>query len=227
LSISAGAEQEPIQIDKFNVAEVALAASRTREEDREALAACLESAGHLSRLIDRLLFLARADDPRTVLELETIELAAELASIRDFYEPAAAEAGIDLAVNVSAPLVCRLDRTLLQRAVGNLLTNAFAHTPKGGRVAVSASLDAGSLVVIVTDTGSGIAAEHLPHLFDRFYRPDLARTAGEGVGLGLAIVKSIAELHGGRASIASRPGDGTAVTLHLPAAGDDETVISA
>jgi two-component system heavy metal sensor histidine kinase CusS len=210
-----------------NVAEVALATSRTRGEDREALVACLDSAGHLSRLIDRLLFLARANDPRTVLELETIDLAVELASVRDFYEPAAAEAGIDLAVIAPAPLICRLDRTLLQRAVGNLLTNALAHTPEGGRVAVSASLDAGRLVVAVADTGSGIAAEHLPHLFDRFYRPDPARSAGQGVGLGLAIVKSIAELHGGSASIASRPGGGTVVTLDLPAAGNDETVISA
>ena len=85
--------------------------SLTREEDREALAACLDSAGNLSRLIERLLFLARADDPRTVLELETIDLAIEMASVRDFYEPAASEAGIDLAVDALPPLLCRLDRT--------------------------------------------------------------------------------------------------------------------
>ena len=86
-----------------NVAEVALATSLTRDEDREALAACLESADHLSRLIERLLFLARADDPRTVLELETFDLASELAAVREFYAPAAEEAGIELAVSARPP----------------------------------------------------------------------------------------------------------------------------
>ncbi|WP_422931141.1 heavy metal sensor histidine kinase [Singulisphaera sp. PoT] len=209
-----------------NVAEVAIGTSRSRDEDREALAVCLDSAGHLSRLIDRLLFLARAGDPRTVLELETIDLAKELESIRDFYEPAAAEAGIDLAISVETRLCCRLDRTLLQRALGNLLTNAFAHTTMGGRVNVSASDGDGALTITVADTGTGIAAEHLPLLFDRFYRPDASRSAGGGVGLGLAIVKSIAELHGGTVSISSRPGEGTMVTVRLPMAEYDETVIS-
>jgi two-component system heavy metal sensor histidine kinase CusS len=209
-----------------SVAEVALATSRTRDDDREALAACLDSAEQLARLIERLLFLARADDPRTVLELETFDLPSELAAIREFYEPAAAEAGIALAVVTPPSLACRLDRPLFQRALGNLLTNALAHTPRGGRVAVSASSGPEGLVVSVSDTGVGIAPEHLPYLFDRFYRPDPARSSGGGVGLGLAIVKSIAELHGGRASIASQPGAGCIVTLNLPVPQHDEIVIS-
>jgi two-component system, OmpR family, heavy metal sensor histidine kinase CusS len=210
-----------------SVAEVALATSRTRDDDREALAACLDSAEHLSRLIERLLFLARADDPRTMLELETFDLAGELAAVREFYEPAAEEAGIELSVVVPPSLTGRLDRTLFQRAVGNLLTNALTHTPEGGRVIVSASSGLEGLVVSVSDTGPGIAKEHLPRLFDRFYRPDPARSSGEGVGLGLAIVKSIAELHGGRVSVASRPGAGCVVTLNFPDALHDEIVISA
>jgi two-component system heavy metal sensor histidine kinase CusS len=210
-----------------NVAEVALETSRTREEDREALAACLDSAEHLSRLIERLLFLARADDPRTVLELESFDLASELAAVRDFYAPAAEEAGIELAVTAPPILACRLDRTLFQRALGNLLTNALTHTPAGGRVIVSACSGPGGLVVSVSDNGIGIAPEHLPRLFDRFYQPDPARSSGQGVGLGLAIVKSIVELHGGRVSVASRPGAGCAVTLVFPAAQHDEIVISA
>jgi two-component system heavy metal sensor histidine kinase CusS len=209
-----------------NVAEIALATSRTRDEDREALATCLDSAERLARLIERLLFLARADDPRTVLELEKFDMSSELAAVREFYEPAAAEAGIELAVVAPPCLECRLDRSLFQRALGNLLTNALTHTPEGGRVVVSASSGPEGLAVSVSDTGVGIAPEHLPHLFDRFYRPDSARSSDQGVGLGLAIVKSIAELHGGRASIASRPGAGCVVTLNLPAAQHDEIVIS-
>jgi two-component system, OmpR family, heavy metal sensor histidine kinase CusS len=162
-----------------------------------------------------------------VLELETFDIASELASVREFYEPAAEEAAIELAVVAPPCLACRLDRPLFQRALGNLLTNALTHTPKGGRVVVAASSGPEGLVVSVSDTGAGIAPEHLPRLFDRFYRPDPARSSGQGVGLGLAIVKSIAELHGGRASIASRPGAGCVITLNFPASLHDETVISA
>jgi two-component system heavy metal sensor histidine kinase CusS len=107
------------------------------------------------------------------------------------------------------------------------LTNALTHTPAGGRVIVFASSGPEGLVVSVSDTGVGIAPEHLPRLFDRFYRPDPARSSGQGVGLGLAIVKSIAELHGGRVSVASRPGAGCVVTMNLPTAQHDEIVISA
>jgi two-component system heavy metal sensor histidine kinase CusS len=210
-----------------NVAEVALATSHTRDDDREALAACLDSAEHLSLLIERLLFLARAHDPRTVLELETVDMASELAAVREFYVPAAEEAGIELAVSAPPRLACRLDRTLFQRALGNLLTNALTHTPAGGRVIVTASSGPEGLEVSVSDTGLGIAPEHLPRLFDRFYRPDPARSSGQGVGLGLAIVKSIAELHGGRVSVASQPEAGCVVTLKFPHAQHDEIVISA
>jgi two-component system heavy metal sensor histidine kinase CusS len=210
-----------------NVAEVALATSRSRDDDREALATCLESAAHLSRLIERLLFLARADDPRTLLELETLELSRELAAVREFYEPAATEAGIELAVTAPPGLECHLDRSLFQQALGNLLTNALTHTPEGGRVVVSAASGTEGLLVSVADTGHGIAPEHLPRLFDRFYRSDPARSSGQGVGLGLAIVKSIAELHGGRVAISSPPGAGCVVTLIFPTAQHDEIVISA
>ncbi|MDY3553450.1 heavy metal sensor histidine kinase [Gemmata sp. JC717] len=202
-----------------NVAEVALTTSQTRADDQEALAVCLESAGGLARLIDRLLFIARAGSPRAVLDLEAVDLTAELESVREFYEPAASQAGIELVRLPSPPLPCRVDRTLMQQAVGNLLTNAFAHTPRGGRVSVAAAVEGADVVICVSDTGSGIAPEHLPRIFDRFYRPDPARPSGAGCGLGLAIVKSFAELHGGRAEIASRPGQGTQVTLRLPVAG--------
>jgi signal transduction histidine kinase len=111
-----------------------------------------------------------------------------------------------------------LDRTLVQRAVGNLVENALAHTPKGGRITLHGSRRNGDVVIEVADTGCGIAAEHLPKVFDRLYRADRSRTASTGgAGLGLAIVKSIAELHGGTAEIASDVGKGTQVRLRLPA----------
>lgn len=110
-----------------------------------------------------------------------------------------------------------LDRTLWQRAVGNLVANALDHTPRGGRTTVTARCDGQEFRVDVADTGCGIAPEHLPHVFDRFYRVDPARSARSShIGLGLAIVRSIMTLHGGSVDIASEVGRGTTVTLRVP-----------
>jgi two-component system heavy metal sensor histidine kinase CusS len=136
----------------------------------------------------------------------------------DFYEAAAAEAGVRLTVATDGAAAAHLDRALLQRAVGNLVANAIHHTPAGGSVTLSAVAKDGEVRVEVADTGRGVATEHLPHMFDRFYRADPARTSAAGhVGLGLAIVKGIAELHGGRVAVESEPGRGMRVTLHFPA----------
>src|SRR6185436_4775886 len=113
----------------------------------------------------------------------------------------------------------RADPILLRRAIGNLLSNALEHTPAGGRIALRAQARSTSLEVQVEDTGCGIEAEHLPRLFDRFYRVDPSRSGERhGTGLGLALVKSIVELHGGTVSIRSVPGQGTTVVLHFPVA---------
>lgn len=198
-------------------AEVALSRPRSPEEYREVLESCLEECGRLSRLIDSLLFIARAEDPRTQLAREPLDLGQELAAVREFYEAAAAEGGVCLQTQVEPRVTARLDRTLLQRAVGNLVANALAHTPPGGTVTLSAARDGDGVALEVADTGEGIAPEHLRHVFDRFYRADPARQAGSGrVGLGLAMVRAIAVLHGGKASVQSEPGQGTRVLLVLP-----------
>ena len=103
----------------------------------------------------------------------------------------------------------------LTRLFTNLLENAVRHTPPEGTVTVSARVDATSVTVTVTDTGEGIAPEHLPHLGERFYRVDAARSARTGTGLGLAICRSIPEAHGGRMTIESKVGEGTAVRIRL------------
>jgi two-component system heavy metal sensor histidine kinase CusS len=197
--------------------EVALGKPRSPEEYREVLASCLEEHERLSRIIDSLLFLARAENPQTQIRREPLDVAAELAAVREFYEAAAAEAGVCLRLEAPAGVSAELDRTLLQRAAGNLVENALAHTPSGGTVTLRAAPQNGNLQVEVADTGRGIPPEHLPHVFERFYRVDRSRTASTGgMGLGLAIVRSIAELHGGTARIESEPGRGTRVTLLLP-----------
>lgn len=197
--------------------EVALSKPRSREEYREILGSGLEECGRLARLIDRMLFLARAENPETQITREPCDLGVELATVREFYELAATEAGVRLAADVRGKVLADLDRTLFQRAVGNLVANALAHTPRGGSVTLMASGNATSTRVEVADTGSGIPADHLPHVFDRFYRADSTRSSRNGsVGLGLAIVQSIMELHGGSVDIVSEAGRGTRVILNFP-----------
>jgi two-component system heavy metal sensor histidine kinase CusS len=194
--------------------EVALGKPRTPERYREVLGSNLEECGRLARLIDSLLFLARAENPRTQIAKEDFDVGVELATLCEFCEAAASEKGVKLAVAVRGHVHADLNRPLFQRAVGNLVANAIAHTPAGGTVTVTASGDTTSTTVEVADTGCGIPAAHLPHVFDRFFRVDQVRSSSTGnVGLGLAIVKSIVELHGGTVRIASEVGRGTRVTL--------------
>src|SRR5262245_913539 len=207
-------------------AEVALQRARPAEEDRQALESCLEECARLTRIIDALLFLGRAENVETAIGRERVEVGEEIARVIDFYEAAAAEAEVRLEMALDGRIEARVDRTLLQRAVGNLVENALHHTPAGGMVRVAGERREGTVTIEVRDTGSGIAPEHLPHVFERFYRADPSRPANPGgFGLGLAIVKAIAELHRGSVGIASAPGEGTTVRLCLPV-GDDEKLIS-
>jgi two-component system heavy metal sensor histidine kinase CusS len=200
--------------------EVALGKPRSAEEHRDVLGSCLEECDRLARLIDSLLFLARAENPKTQIEKERVDVGRELLAVQEFYEAAAEEAGVKLTVVARDGVLAELNRSLFQRAVGNLVVNALAHSPRGGAVTLTASGDGTVVGVEVRDDGCGIAAAHLPYLLDRFYRVDGSRSsAAGGVGLGLAIVKVIAELHGGMVAVASEVGRGTRATLSFPAPG--------
>jgi len=201
-------------------AEVALARARTVDEYREVLGSCLEEAVRLSNLISDLLFLARAESPLGHLHWARVDVGELLSSVREYYEGAAAEGGISLTTaNGDKPVTAELDRMLVQRAVGNLVANAVAHTPPGGSVVLRANTEADSVRIEVSDTGLGIPPDALPKVFDRFFRVDQSRSqASGGTGLGLAIVQSIMALHNGNAEIQSQPGHGTRVTLRVPIA---------
>src|SRR5271157_1328317 len=204
-------------------AEVALARARSAGEYRDVIESCLEEAVRLSDLIGDLLFLARAESPLTDLRRERVDVSALLDGVRDYYEASAADGGVSLTTTVAdEPVIAEVDRALLQRAVGNLVSNALAHTPPGGAVVLGTGVncsntDFSTIRIEVSDTGVGIPAEALPRVFDRFFRVDSSRSQGSGgTGLGLAIVQSIALLHGGNVEISSQPGQGTRVTLHVP-----------
>lgn len=199
---------------------VALAKSRTPEEYRQVLESSLEEYGRLSHMIDGLLFLARAE--RVQAQTQPISLAAsqELEAVREFYEAEAEEQGVELVCRGEARV--KADPMLFRRAVSNLVSNALRYTPPGGRIALTACQSGGQCAeVTVMDTGCGIEPRHLPHLFQRFYRADPARSQDrpgryQGTGLGLAIVKSIVEMHGGTVTLESQPVVGTTVTLKFP-----------
>jgi len=199
-------------------AEVGLARARTIHEYRDVLESCLEEAVRLSDLIGNLLFLARAESPLTHLHRERVDVAELLGGVREYYEASAADGGISLTTTACPePVIAELDRTLVQRAVSNLVSNAVAHTPPGGSVVLATNADPSTIRIEVTDTGVGIPPEALPRVFDRFFRLDPSRSqASGGTGLGLAIVQGILVLHGGNAEIASQPGQGTRVTLRIP-----------
>ncbi|MDD5037041.1 MAG: ATP-binding protein, partial [Methylococcaceae bacterium] len=198
-------------------AEVTLARARSEAEYRDVLESSLEECGRLSRMIDSLLFLARADNAEVSLQLARLDVRQELEAIRDFYEAVTEEQGVTAQCEGEASL--EADPILFRRAVTNLLANAIRHTPSGGQIklVVEPSPSADGVAIHVSDNGCGIAHEHLPKVFDRFYRVDQARSAdSHSTGLGLAIVRSIMAMHGGTVSIESQPGKGTTVTLHFP-----------
>ena len=197
--------------------EVALARTRTPEEYGEVLASCLEESVRLSELIESLLFLARSESPGDHLKRTREDLGRLLTDLRDYYEATATEMGVTLTASVGDSVWGDVDRALLQRALGNLVSNALAHCSAGDSIWLSARRQGGQTSIEVRDTGSGISADVLPRVFDRFYRADPARSRNSGgAGLGLAIVRQIVFLHGGDVRISSEPGRGTTVSVDLP-----------
>lgn len=198
-------------------AEVALAKARSPAEYQQVLGSALEEYDRLTRMIDGLLFIARTDNPAVQIGHSPCEAGRELAAVQEFYEALAADKAITVVRAGDARLTG--DSMLVRRAVSNLLANALKHTPAGGRITLSASnRPDGAAEIRVEDTGTGIPAEHLPRIFDRFYQVRVSRDqTSQGAGLGMAIVQSIMRLHRGEVRIDSEPGRGTAVTLRFPA----------
>lgn len=193
--------------------QVALSRPRTEQEYQALLASNSEEYERLARMIENTLFLARVDNAQLALRRETVDLGAELRRIHDYFEILADDVGVRLTVT-APPLRAELDPLLLQRAVGNLLSNAIRHTPAGGAVDLSARATADGVELAVSNTGPGIAAEHLPHIFDRYYRADPARSdQAHSAGLGLSIARAIMELHGGKIWVDSVPGANTTFFL--------------
>ncbi|WP_228126840.1 ATP-binding protein [Candidatus Viadribacter manganicus] len=183
-------------------AELMLNQPRSPEHYRSGIEGILAQCNELSTMTEGLLFIARAENTKVALRSEWLDLERELGLLADYFAAPADDAGIELCV-VGAKGRVWADRTLLQRALSNLITNVLTHAPRGSCVKLQARQSAGSTIIEVEDNGPGVPAHLLAHLFTRFQRGDGAQA---GSGLGLAIVKSIMDMHGGKVELASANG---------------------
>jgi signal transduction histidine kinase len=174
----------------------------------------------LGRLVDQLLDLSRLESGEVPLHLEPVALGRLVDRVLSEISVGRSVTDIELRAEISEVMLVRADEERLHQVLFNLVDNAVRFTPPGGTVRVSAEPAGDRVEVSVTDTGVGIGAEHLPRLFERFYRADAARSRedGGGTGIGLAIARSIVEGHGGRIVATSEPGRGATFTFDLPVA---------
>lgn len=188
--------------------------------DPETLQVMLQQSERLGRLVDQLLELSRLESGEVPLDRETLALGPLVEQVVQEVEVACAGKGVVVRTRVPDDLPdVWADRERIHQVLFNLLDNAVRFTPTGGTVTVSATREGLACAVRVADTGPGIAPEHLPRLFERFYRVDAARAReGGGTGIGLAIARSVVEAHGGRIWATSRPGEGSEFTFVLPIA---------
>ncbi len=178
----------------------------------------LDETDHMARLVDDLLILSRLDSGRLTLEREIVSVDGLLTDVERQMGRVAESTGVTLSASAD-PGEVRGDTTRLRQVLLILLDNALRHTPPGGSIRLEGRRSARRYQITVSDTGAGIAAEHLPHVFERFYRADAARTARpnqNNSGLGLSIARALIQAHGGQIEIASTLGKGTRVTLSLP-----------
>jgi len=200
-------------------AEATLALSKERTEDdyRKSLETISQESSYMSSVIGKLLFLARSDAGKEQLTFENVDIKNLIVELSTNIEALAQDKSIKFTVDAQESLIVNGDKVKLRQLFINILENAIRYTPNDGNISVSAVKKDENALVAISDTGIGIPPEHLPHIFERFYRVDKARSRAEGgVGLGLAIAKYIAESHGGKIKLESQIGKGTTFRITIP-----------
>jgi two-component system sensor histidine kinase BaeS len=185
------------------------------------ITATLEETQLLARLVDDLQTLSLAEAGQLTLHWETVDIKELLADVQTSFSGQAEVAGLELPLEITgepAQLTIQADRGRLDQVFGNLVANAIRHTPAGGKITLRVEPLTNGIRARVIDTGEGIKQEDLPYVFDRFWRGDHSRSRqdGSGSGLGLAISRQLVQAHGGKISVESLPGKGTAFTVELP-----------
>lgn len=199
------------------VAEQALRSDAEAEACREALADCLEESERVMAILNLLMDISEAETGTMKLTLEDLNLAALVREVMNLYEYVAEEAKVRVTTDVPPELFLRGDRGRLRQVVANLVDNAIKYTPAGGQIWIDGAAADGQALLIVRDTGVGVANEDLPRIWDRLYRGDKSRSQ-RGLGLGLSLVKAVVQAHQGRVEVSPNPGGGSIFTLSLPRA---------
>jgi len=199
-------------------AELALAGEPDVDRYREALADSVEEADHVLVMLDTLMDISEAEGGTLQLRREPVSLADVVARAADLYRDLAEARHVTLSAASAPPdqVVVTGDRTRLEQVAANLLDNAIKYTPAGGRVAIEAVRDGGSVLLKVADSGIGIPPDELPRIWERLFRGDTSRTE-RGLGLGLSLVKAIVEAHGGTVGVSSEVGKGSVFVMTFPA----------
>ena len=183
----------------------------------ESLQEIVAEAARTSRMVEDLLFLARAESGAPPFELESVEVAPFLAELAARAETVTRERGVTLVTDLRGDGQLRIDPIRVQHAIVNLVDNAAKHTPPGESITLRSETNLSALCVEVADRGPGIPEAELPHIFERFYRAGGSRVRrSDGTGLGLAIVKAVADAHGARVTAVSRVDDGTRMRFCIP-----------
>ncbi len=197
--------------------EVALLSARTPEQFREAMENALQDVEQLSSIVRALLLLSQAESGQLALEMTPLDLAQVARDVADQFQIPAEADGVTLSTRLESGCVVRGDRVQIERMISNLLSNAVKYTPAGGAVTVRLSETDGWARLVVEDTGIGIPEDHLPHIFDRFYRVRNPRGRSiQGLGLGLSFVAWIVKAHQGTIEVESQEGKGSRFTVSLP-----------
>ncbi|MEO6919362.1 MAG: heavy metal sensor histidine kinase [Collimonas sp.] len=195
--------------------QVALAQPRSTEDYQGLLVSNVEEYERLARMLDNMLFLARADNAHVAVTREQLDCSQELQRIADYFEGVAEDSGVRLDISGTGNLYA--DPMLLRRAIGNLVANAIRYTPAGQVIRLEAQQQAQGSNIRISNPGIQIAEAAIPRLFDRFYRADPARSdSASSAGLGLAIVQSIMKLHGGQVELSRSADQQTVFTLYFP-----------
>jgi heavy metal sensor kinase len=195
--------------------QTALNRERSASEYRETVEVCQRAAQRMRKLIESLLALVRFDAGREVLKRLRFDFSKTAGACAELVKPLAEERNVKIICELS-PLEITGDSERLAQVITNLLVNAIQYNKPDGEVRVNLESQNGVAVLTVADTGQGIAAEDLPHVFGRFFRADQSRTGAGNAGLGLAISKAVVEAHGGTIEVASKENVGTTFTVHLP-----------
>ncbi len=182
---------------------------------REALVTCIEESERITAMLETLMDISEAETGTMRLEIGEVSVASIVGEVVELYEDVADDKHIEVSTNIDDGLTVQADARRLRQVLANLVDNAIKYTPPGGRVTVRARRENSVTRFDITDTGIGIAAHDLPHIWDRLYRGDQSR-AERGLGLGLSLVRAIVVAHGGTVDVEAQPGRGSTFIVKIP-----------